>query len=77
MQRLADEKSALAQTAHSAAVMEERQRLARDLHDVVSQQLFALSMMSSAALRVFDLDSDKAREQLNEISEIAAKAQGK
>lgn len=76
MQRLADEKSILAQTAHSAAVMEERQRLARDLHDVVSQQLFALSMMSSAALRVFDFDSDKAREQLNEVSEIAAKAQG-
>ncbi|MDZ5470219.1 sensor histidine kinase [Bacillus sp. 31A1R] len=76
MQRLADEKSSLAQTAHTAAVMEERQRLARDLHDVVSQQLFALSMMSSATLRMFDINKEKAHAQLKEISEIAAKAQG-
>ncbi|MGD6855462.1 sensor histidine kinase [Bacillus infantis] len=76
VQRLAEERSSLAQSAHAAAVMEERQRLARDLHDVVSQQLFALSMMSSAALKVFDRDSEKAKKQLEEISGIAAKAQG-
>lgn len=76
VQRLAEERSSLAQSAHAAAVMEERQRLARDLHDVVSQQLFALSMMSSAALKVFDRDSEKAKKQLKEISGIAAKAQG-
>ncbi|MFE8700263.1 histidine kinase [Cytobacillus sp. FJAT-54145] len=76
IQRLADEKTSLSQTAHTAAVMEERQRLARDLHDVVSQQLFALSMMSSATLRMFEVDRDRAKKQLEEISEIAAKAQG-
>ncbi|MEN8698939.1 sensor histidine kinase [Bacillus infantis] len=76
VQRLAEERSSLAQSAHAAAVMEERQRLARDLHDVVSQQLFALSMMSSAVLKVFDRDSAKAKKQLEEISGIAAKAQG-
>ncbi len=74
--RLADEKTALAQTAHAAAVMEERQRLARDLHDVVSQQLFALSMISSATIRTFDNNPLKAKEQLEQISEIAVKAQG-
>src|SRR5699024_10049457 len=42
LQRMADEKSELAKTAHKSAVIEERQRLARDLHDAVSQQLFAL-----------------------------------
>lgn len=76
MQRLADKKTSLAQSAHAAAVMEERQRLARDLHDVVSQQLFALSMMSSATLRLFEIDREKAKEQLEEISKIAANAQG-
>ncbi|MBA4535682.1 sensor histidine kinase [Bacillus aquiflavi] len=75
MQRLADEKSMLAQSAHAAAVMEERQRIARDLHDAVSQQLFALGMMSSAALRMFEIDLDKAKQQLHEIANIAAKAQ--
>jgi len=76
MQRLADKKTSLAQSAHAAAVMEERQRLARDLHDVVSQQLFALGMMSSATLRLFELDREKAKEQLEEINRIAANAQG-
>ncbi|MBP3038661.1 sensor histidine kinase [Bacillaceae bacterium Marseille-Q3522] len=76
MQRMADEKSNLAQTARTAAVMEERQRLARDLHDVVSQQLFALSMMSSATLRIFDSDRKSAKGQLEQIQAIAAKAQG-
>ncbi len=76
LQRLADTKTSLAQSAHAAVVMEERQRLARDLHDVVSQQLFALSMMSSATLRLFEIDREKAKEQLVEISKIAAHAQG-
>lgn len=76
LQRLAEEKTELSKTAKSAAVMEERQRLARDLHDVVSQQLFALSMMSSASLRWFDLEPEKARKQLEQISDIAGKAQG-
>ncbi|WP_445486585.1 sensor histidine kinase [Niallia sp. 03133] len=76
LQRLANEKATLAQTAHTAAVMEERQRLARDLHDVVSQQLFALNMMSSSAYRIFDTNPEQAKVQLNEIVSIAAKAQG-
>jgi NarL family two-component system sensor histidine kinase LiaS len=76
LQRLANEKTNLAQTAHTAAVMEERQRLARDLHDVVSQQLFALNMMSSAAYKIFDTNPQLAKEQLREIVEIAGKAQG-
>ncbi|MGG0719195.1 sensor histidine kinase [Robertmurraya massiliosenegalensis] len=76
LQRLADTKTSLAQSAHAAVVMEERQRLARDLHDVVSQQLFALSMMSSATLRLFENNRDKAKAQLEEISKIAANAQG-
>jgi two-component system, NarL family, sensor histidine kinase LiaS len=76
LQRLADEKVTLAQTAHTAAVMEERQRLARDLHDVVSQQLFALSMLSSATLRIIDVKPEKVKEQIEQIADIAVKAQG-
>ncbi|SDJ88508.1 sensor histidine kinase [Sediminibacillus albus] len=75
LQRMADEKSEYAKTAHKAATIEERQRLARDLHDAVSQQLFALTMMSQATLRLFDSDPSQAREQLEEITATALKAQ--
>lgn len=76
LQKLANEKADLAEQARSAATIEERQRLARDLHDVVSQQLFALSMMSSASLKLIDRDKELAKEQMAEVAEMAAKAQG-
>src|SRR5699024_5619824 len=56
LQRMADEKSELAKSAHKSAVIEERQRLARDLHDAVSQQLFALTMLSEAAVKQIDVN---------------------
>ncbi|WP_053220421.1 sensor histidine kinase [Virgibacillus senegalensis] len=75
LKRMADERSEYAKSAHKAATIEERQRLARDLHDAVSQQLFALTMMSQASLRLFDRDPAQAKVQLEEISETALKAQ--
>ncbi|WP_231893400.1 sensor histidine kinase [Rossellomorea aquimaris] len=75
LQRLADEKSELADQAHQAAVMEERQRLARDLHDSVSQQLFALNMLSSAAQKTVGKEL-KVEPIVKQIAEIAGKAQG-
>jgi NarL family two-component system sensor histidine kinase LiaS len=75
LQRMADEKADFAKTAHKAATIEERQRLARDLHDAVSQQLFALTMMSQATLRIFDQKPEAAKQQLEEISSTALKAQ--
>ncbi|MFC4559165.1 histidine kinase [Virgibacillus kekensis] len=75
LQRMADEKSDLAKDAHKAAAIEERQRLARDLHDAVSQQLFAITMMSEAALKQFDRDTSIAKDQLKDVAETALKAQ--
>jgi len=75
LQRMADERSEYAKSAHKAATIEERQRLARDLHDAVSQQLFALTMMSQATVRMFDQDSAKAKSQLEEITSMALQAQ--
>ncbi len=76
LQRLADERSELAEQAQQAAVMEERHRLARDLHDSVSQQLFALNMLSSAAIKTIDRDREKTAPIVKQVAEIAAKAQG-
>lgn len=73
--KLADEKGELARSAHKAATIEERQRLARDLHDAVSQQLFALTMMAQATEKIFDKNIDTARNQLKEITAMALQAQ--
>ncbi len=76
LQRVVDEKSELAKKAHQAASIEERQRLARDLHDSVSQQLFALSMLSSATVRTFESKPEEALKLMKQSAGIANKAQG-
>ncbi|AXI08721.1 sensor histidine kinase [Oceanobacillus zhaokaii] len=75
LQRMADEKSDLAKSAHKAAVIEERQRIARDLHDAVSQQLFALTMMAEAATKQFDKKPALAKKQIEDVSIAALQAQ--
>src|SRR5699024_5736091 len=75
LQRMADEKTELAKSAHKAATIEERQRLARDLHDSVSQQLFALTMMSEAAFNQIDIDPAIAKEHLEEVIHAGSTAQ--
>ncbi|WP_102027974.1 sensor histidine kinase [Salirhabdus sp. Marseille-P4669] len=75
LQRMADEKHDFAKEAHKVATIEERQRLARDLHDAVSQQLFGLTMMSQATVRLLEKNPDKAKEQMIEISKMALQAQ--
>ncbi|HET7627946.1 MAG TPA: sensor histidine kinase [Bacillales bacterium] len=76
LQKLANEKAVLAEKASAAAAIEERQRLARDLHDAVSQQLFAVNMLASAAVKRIDSDKEAAKQQMKEAAETAAKAQG-
>jgi len=75
LRRMADEKADFAQSAHKAAVIEERQRLARDLHDAVSQQLFALTMMSEAAVKQLDKNPEMAKTYIQEVAAAALKAQ--
>lgn len=57
------------------AVIEERQRLARELHDAVSQQLFAISMTATAVGRTIERDWERAKRQVQLIEEMAAVAQ--
>ncbi|MFT8318712.1 MAG: sensor histidine kinase [Sporolactobacillus sp.] len=76
LQRLVDENTEMSVRVKNEAVTEERQRLARDLHDAVSQQLFALSMLASAAERSIRTNPDQAAENIADVSDIARKAQG-
>jgi NarL family two-component system sensor histidine kinase LiaS len=57
------------------AVIEERQRLARDLHDAVSQQLFAISMTATALSRTIDKDGENAKRKVQLIEQMASAAQ--
>ena len=53
------------------AVVEERNRLARELHDSVTQSLFSVTLLSEAALNLLDRDTTKARERLERANELA------
>ncbi|KAA9008666.1 sensor histidine kinase [Paenibacillus spiritus] len=75
LQRLSTNNAQLAEQARMTAIVEERQRLARELHDAVSQQLFAISMTATAVGRTLEKDFDKAQRQIALIEEMAAVAQ--
>ncbi len=57
------------------ATLEERNRLARDLHDSVKQQIFAVSMKVGAVKFLLRRDIDAAEGHLNEIEKLVRQAQ--
>jgi signal transduction histidine kinase len=57
-----------------AARQEERTRLARDLHDAVKQQLFAIQTAAATAETRFDDDADGARAALGQVRASAREA---
>ncbi|WP_046215900.1 sensor histidine kinase [Paenibacillus wulumuqiensis] len=75
LQRLSTNNAQLAEQARISAIIEERQRLARELHDAVSQQLFAISMTATAVGRTFDKDLQRAKRQVELIEEMSSVAQ--
>ncbi|MBV9171301.1 MAG: GAF domain-containing sensor histidine kinase [Chloroflexi bacterium] len=65
------ENARLYEQTREYAVVEERNRLARELHDSVTQSLFSVSLLSEAALSLLDRDAAKARERLERANELA------
>lgn len=60
LNRMAEQLQNLLYTRHELATLEERNRLARDLHDSVKQQIFATGMQVGAARALLDSDSRAA-----------------
>ncbi len=50
--------------------MQERQRLARDLHDAVSQTLFSASLIAEVLPRLWERNPDEGRKRLEEIRQL-------
>jgi signal transduction histidine kinase len=68
---VAVENSRLFAVAREKAVLEERHRLARDLHYSVSQSLFGISLGASAARESLDANPDRASEAVDYVVKAA------
>ncbi|MEM8531400.1 MAG: sensor histidine kinase [Chloroflexota bacterium] len=71
---LADRNAQLAEQAAQLATVEERNRLARELHDSVSQDLFSLNMLTAATKRLIATRPELAAEQLEEVQQTSQHA---
>jgi two-component system, NarL family, sensor histidine kinase LiaS len=72
---MAEQIQTLLSTRKELAVVEERNRLARDLHDSVKQQIFAASMQIAAARALVRRDPAAAEARLGEVERTIAEAQ--
>lgn len=60
--------------SRTLALAEERERMARELHDALNQSLFSLSLTARAASRHLSTDPERTAEELNEIALLAKEA---
>jgi PAS domain S-box-containing protein len=68
---IAIENARLYEQAQSAAALEERQRLARELHDSVSQALYGITLGSDAALTLLERDPTRVAGPLEYVRSLA------
>lgn len=79
LQRLAEQNRRLTEEAGRGAALEERARLARDLHDTVNQQLFVLTMRTAAARRRLEQlggEAEALAPELRTLEELSRQAHG-
>jgi two-component system nitrate/nitrite sensor histidine kinase NarX len=56
--------------AQALAVLEERQRLARNLHDAINQSLFSAGLIAEVLPRLWERDQDEARRSLEDLRRL-------
>ena len=67
---IAMENSRLYEQASDLAASQERQRLARDLHDAVSQTLFSVSLIAEVLPRIYARDPEQGAQRLEELRQL-------
>ncbi|WP_434588332.1 GAF domain-containing sensor histidine kinase [Streptomyces sp. A5-4] len=64
----------LYERSRELTIVEERSRLAHELHDAVSQKLFSLRLTAQAAAALVDRDPARAKDELQQVAALAAEA---
>lgn len=70
LQSLVNKNSILLNQAEQAASLDERRRLARELHDAVSQQLFAISMNMASLPKLMDRSPQEAKQNFQQVERM-------
>jgi signal transduction histidine kinase len=71
---LAIEKTRLYERSRELSIVEERNRLARELHDSVTQKLFGVTLTAESAATVIDRDPAEAKAQIQRLQQLAREA---
>ena len=66
----------LKEEAQDAAVIAERNRLARDLHDAVTQTLFSTSLIAEVLPKIWERNPEQAQRRLEELRQLTRGALG-
>lgn len=67
---VAIENAKLYKQVQELAVVKERQRLARDLHDAVTQTLFSASLIAEVIPKLWDKNQEEAKKRLEELRQL-------
>jgi PAS domain S-box-containing protein len=67
---LAIRNARLFEQAQQAAALQERQRLARELHDAVTQTLFSTALIAEVLPEVWEVDPEEGRQRLAELRRL-------
>ena len=67
---MAVDNARLYEKAEESAAAMERNRLARDLHDAVSQTLFSASLIAEVLPRIYERDPEQGRQRLEELRQL-------
>jgi signal transduction histidine kinase len=72
---IAIENARLFEASRELSVIEERNRLARELHDAMTQNLFSLSLTAEAAAGLVRSDPDRAQAEIDRMRTLARETQ--